>query len=400
MLWAGAACLRGVADGSGRMKMDSDQVRARWQAALADADAQSMDHGRDVPSFFAETVPELGRLGYFGLMVPEEYGGSGYSVAEYVAALQVLGEQDLMAAYSVNEHSTIGSLPLVEHGTPEQKDRWLPDIATGRRLAAFCLTEPASGSDVTSLATKAVPADGGHHLTGKKIHISLAHNADLFIVLAEIPREGGKDQKTAFVIERGMAGFGHGPENSSPSGYLIPVAGSVELDDCHADESRVLGGIGGGGSIFRSALEIARVGLASAYVGGAIDALQRCLERATSRTSFKQPIGEHQLIQAKLADMSIGSEAGKLLVAAAAQAIDEGSPDAMAASARAKVFVTETVRDIGVEAVQIFGGQAFLEERRIDWYLRDAKMGEILGGTSEIMRILLAKDLLKKFDGR
>ncbi len=380
--------------------MDSDPVRARWRAALAAADATLMEHGRDVPSFFARTVPELGRLGYFGLMVPERYGGSGYRVAEYVAALQVLGEHDLMAAYSVNEHCTIGTLPLVEHGTPEQKERWLPDMATGQRLAAFCLTEPASGSDVTSLAMKATPTDGGYRLNGKKIHISLAHHAELFTVLAEIPREGDKDQKAAFVIERGAAGFGHGPENSSPSGYLIPVAGSVELEDCHADESRILGGIGGGGSIFRAALEIARVGLAAAYVGGAVDALQRCLERSVSRTSFKKPIGEHQLIQAKLADMSIGSEAAKLLVAAAAQAIDEGSPDAMAASARAKVFATETVRNIGIEAVQIFGGQAFLEERRMDWYLRDAKMGEILGGTSEIMRILIAKDLLKQYNGR
>lgn len=369
-------------------------IRDDIHARLTSDGGVPRDHGRDVEKFFATTVPALAERGLFGLLMPPEYGGSGYSVAEYVVALETIGRFDMMAAYSINEHSTIGSLPLVQHGSADQRLQLLPRMADGSMLAAFCLTEPASGSDVRQLLTTAVPEGDGFRISGKKIHISLAHHAGMFTVLAEVP-SAQKRQKTAFLLPATQEGVGLGPENSSPPGYLIPVAGSVVLDDCFAGPEQVLGDVGRGGGIFRSALEIARVGLTAAYVGGASDAMSRCLDHVENRRSFGQKLSEHQLVQAKLADMSIDVEASRRLVAHAAELLDSDPAHATAASARAKVFAIEAAQRVGDQAVQLFGGKAFLEQPPIDWYLRDAKMGAILGGTSEIMRLLIAKDLLK-----
>lgn len=372
-----------------------DDVRRDIRARLSSDGGVPRDHGRDVEKFFSTTVPALGARGLFGLLMPKEYGGSAHSVSEYVVALETIGEFDMMAAYSINEHSTIGSLPLVQYGSAEQRAELLPQMASGSMLAAFCLTEPASGSDVRTLATTAEPEQDGFVLNGKKIHISLAHHAGMFTVLAEVPSLEGKRQKTAFLLPAHQQGVSLGPENSSPPGYLIPVAGSVVLEDCFASRAQILGEVGRGGGIFRSALEIARVGLTAAYVGGASDALTRCLDHVQNRSSFGHKLSEHQLVQAKLADMSIDVEASRQMVAHAAALLDASPAEATAASARAKVFAIEAAQRVGEQAVQLFGGKAFLEQPPIDWYMRDAKMGAILGGTSEIMRLLIAKDLLK-----
>jgi alkylation response protein AidB-like acyl-CoA dehydrogenase len=374
--------------------MTPDEVIDDVTKRLAADGGVPSDHGRDIDTFFSRTVPALGERGMFGLLIPAEFGGSGYDVTQYVAALETLGRHDMMAAYSVNEHSTIGSLPLVQSGTADQRSQLLPEMAAGRTLAAFCLTEPASGSDVRTLATTAEPDGDGFRIDGKKIHISLAHHAGMFTVLAEVPGPSRRE-KTAFLVPADAPGLSLGPENSSPPGYLIPVAGSVVLESCHAGRDQVLGEVGRGGGIFRSALEIARVGLTAAYVGGASDALDRCLEHVQTRRSFGQSLAEHQLVQAKLADMSIDIEAARLLVRHAAQMLDTAPEHATAASARAKVFAIEAAQRVGDQAVQLFGGKAFLDQPPVDWYLRDAKMGAILGGTSEIMRLLIAKDLLK-----
>lgn len=375
--------------------MKLEAVRAEITERLHADGGVPRDHGRDIDKFFSTTAPALGERGLWGLLMPKEYGGSGLTVEEYVVAQQVLGSYDMMAAYSINEHSTIGSLPLVQSGTEEQRATLLPKMASGEMLAAFCLTEPASGSDIRNLATKAVADAGGYRLNGKKIHISLAHHAGMFTVLAEIPSDTGKGLKTAFLVPADEPGVSLGPENSSPPGYLIPVAGSVVLTDYLGSEESILGQIGKGGSIFRHALEIARVGLTAAYIGGADDALARSLHHVQNRSSFGQQLSQHQMIQQKLADMSIDIEAGRLLVQYAAQRIDTDPDNATGASARAKVFGIEAAFRVGTEAVQLHGGRAFLEQPPIDWYMRDAKMGAILGGTSEIMRLLIAKDLLK-----
>lgn len=355
------------------------------------------DHGRDVDTFFSATVPALAERGLFGMLIPERFGGAGYTVTQYVDALAVLAEHDAMAAYSVNEHSTIGSLGLVQYGDPKQQEQWLPRIARGETLAAFCLTEPKSGSDVTNLATTALPAGDAYRIDGMKVHISLAHHAGLFTVLAEIPGDDRR-HKTAFLVESDRPGLRLGPHNSSPPGFLIPVAGSTIFENCVVDRDAILAEVGEGGRIFKAALEIARAGLSAVYVGASADALQRCLDWTMNRYSFGRPLTEHQSVQHHLADMSIQLEASRQLVAHAARVLDHAPDRATGPAATAKVFATEAARSIGATAVQLFGGQAFLEERPVHWYMTDAKMGEILAGTSEIMRMLIYKELARTYE--
>lgn len=372
----------------------SEDVRTRIRELLSGDGGVPADHGRDVDRFYAETVPALAKRGLFGLLIPEAYGGHGYTVEQYVAAIEEIAAHDMMAAYSINEHSTIGTLGLVQYGSEQQKAALLPALAAGEVLAAFCLTEPASGSDITTLGTHATPCEGGYLLNGKKIHISLAHHARLFTVLAQVTGSEGPARKAAFLISRDNPGLSNGPENSSPPGYLIPIAGSVVLDGCEVQDSDVLGAVGAGGRIFKQALETARVGLAGAYVGNGRDALGRTVARVVERRSFGQRVADHQMVQAKIADMHVSVEAGRQLVRHAARVIDTEPEAATAACAAAKVFVTEAAQRIGADAVQLFGGAAFLVEPPVDWYLRDAKMGDILGGTSEVMRLLIAKDVI------
>lgn len=374
----------------------NQDVQSDIRELLLGQDGVPADHGRDVDRFYAETVPALAERGLFGLLIPQAYGGRGYTVEQYVEAIEEIAAHDMMSAYSVNEHSTIGTLGLVQHGSEQQKSELLPGLASGDVLAAFCLTEPASGSDITSLGTQAEQRDGGYVLTGKKIHISLAHHARLFTVLAQVKGPEGSAPKAAFLVSRNTPGLSNGPENSSPPGYLIPVAGSVVLDGCEVADSDVLGTVGAGGRIFKQALETARVGLAAAYVGNGRDALSRTVGRVVERRSFGQRVADHQMVQSKIADMHVAVEAGRQLVRHAARVIDTEPESATAVCAAAKVFVTEAAQRIGADAVQLFGGAAFLVEPPVDWYLRDAKMGDILGGTSEVMRLLIAKDVIGK----
>lgn len=374
--------------------MKHQEIADSVRTALHEGSGVPRDHGRDIETFYAKTVPALAERGLFGLLIPKEYGGRGLSVTEYIAAMESIGAYDLMAAYTINEHSTIGSLPLISHGTEEQKRYWLPRLAEGSVLAAFCLTEPKSGSDVTSLATKAEPVSGGYRINGKKIHISLAHHAGLFTVLTELADTGGAQRKTAFLMSRETEGLSNGPENSSPPGYLIPVAGSVVLENVVRTDDDVLGKIGEGGRIFQLALETARVGLTAALVGAGAQALDDCVYRLSNRQSFGQPLTSHQMVQSKLSDMAMRVTSSRLMVAEAAEVIDTDPAEATGICAMAKLYATEAMREVGADAIQLFGGAAFLEEPPVDWLMRDAKMAEILGGTSEVMRMLIAKSLV------
>jgi len=315
------------------------------------------------------------------------------NAVEYVVALETIPELDPMAAYVVNEHSTIGGLGVSTNGSRSQRDAYLHNLATGEMLAAFGLTEPGHGSDVTSLKTTAVKKGDKNILEGKKIHISLAAHADLFTVVAAVA-DGTERLSTAFLIERENKGLRLGEENSSPPGYLIPGAGSNVLDHCEVDSSALLGEVGKAGKVSRGVLEIGRFGLASIYVGSSQNALNRSLAYAKERTQFGKPISDFQAIQFKLADMRVGIQAARLLVKDAAMMYDRGE-STIESGAIAKLFTTEMARNVGIEAIQIHGGQSYLSNPPVDWLMRDAKMGEILGGTSEVMRLLISKKLLK-----
>jgi len=344
-------------------------------------------------SFFKTTWPILGELGFLGFLISKENGGRGYSAQEYVIALETIAELDPMAAYVINEHSTIGGLGISTSGSQGSKDKYLDKLATGKMLAGFGLTEPNHGSDVSSLNTTAVKVGDKYIIDGKKIHISLAANADLFTVVAAV-KQDSKRLSTAFLIEKSNKGLRLGEENSSPPGYLIPGAGSIILEACEVDQDAMLGDVGKAGKVSRGVLEIGRFGLAAIYVGNSQTALNRSAKYATERTQFGKPISDFQAIQFKLADMRVGIQAARLLVRDAARMYDHGE-STIESGAIAKLFTTEMARNVGIEAIQIHGGHSFLANPPIDWFMRDAKMGEILGGTSEVMRLLISRKILK-----
>ena len=372
---------------------DEENIRGEILSKIKSHGKFPHDHGRDEEEFFKTTWHILGELGFLGFLISKENGGRGYSAQEYVIALETIAELDPMAAYVINEHSTIGGLGISTSGSQGSKDKYLDKLATGKMLAGFGLTEPNHGSDVTSLNTTAVKVGDKYIIDGKKIHISLAANADLFTVVAAVEQDS-KRLSTAFLIEKTNKGLRLGEENSSPPGYLIPGAGSIILEACEVDQDAMLGDVGKAGKVSRGVLEIGRFGLAAIYVGNSQTALNRSAKYATERTQFGKPISDFQAIQFKLADMRVGIQAARLLVRDAARMYDHGE-STIESGAIAKLFTTEMARNVGIEAIQIHGGHSFLANPPIDWFMRDAKMGEILGGTSEVMRLLISRKILK-----
>tara|TARA_Y100000588_G_C14264450_1_gene929134 strand:- start:606 stop:1751 length:1146 start_codon:yes stop_codon:yes gene_type:complete len=372
--------------------LDETQIREEILQKIKSHGKFPDNHGRDVAVFWEKTWPMLGELGFLGFLISKENGGRGYSAQEYVIALETIAGLDPMAAYVINEHSTIGGLGVSTTGSQLQKDKYLDKLATGKILAGFGLTEPGHGSDVTSLKTTAVKDGGNYLINGKKIHISLAEQADIFTVVAGVPTDE-KNLNTAFLIEKANPGLRMGEENSSPEGYLIPGAGSIEMDNCVVGADMMLGEVGKAGKVSRGVLEIGRFGLASIYVGNSQTALNLCVQYAHKRNQFGKPISNYQAIQFKLADMRVGIQAARLLVRDAARIYDEGK-STIESGAMAKLFTTEMARNVGIEAIQIHGGHSYLADPPIDWFMRDAKMGEILGGTSEVMRMLISRKVL------
>ena len=371
------------------------KVREEIIRSMSDNKDLTGGHKRNREAFFNNTWPLLGNLGFPGSLMPEANGGKDLSATEYATAMETIAEFDPMAAYSINEHCSIGSLCIVKFGSEDQKKKYLPDMAKGKIIGAFGLTEPEHGSDVTSISTKAQKDGDGYVLNGKKIHLSLAADADLYTVTTSVMLNE-KPQGTMFLVERSNKGLKVGSEDTSPDGYIIPGAGSIILEDCKVPASALLGDIGGAAKIFQGVGEIGRVGISAAYVGSSQTALLRSVKWAKNRIQFGKPIASFQSLQFKLADMKTKIQAARLLVQNAARLIDEHAERSviLEASAMAKSFTMDMAEEVGSEAVQIHGGYAYLEDPPIDWYLRDGKMGKIIGGTTEIMKVLISRGIL------
>jgi len=372
------------------------KVREEIIKAMSGVNELTGGHKRNRDVFFKKTWSLLGDLGFPGFLMPEEYGGRDLSASEYAMAMETIAEFDPMAAYTINEHCSIGSLCIVKFGSEAQKKKYLPSLASGKIIGAFGLTEPDHGSDVTLISTKAEKDGDGYVLNGKKIHLSLAANADLYTITTSVT-VNEKAQGTMFILERNNKGLKNGLEDTSPAGYIIPGAGSIILEDCKVPSSALLGEIGGAAKIFRGVGEVGRIGISAAYVGSSQTAYERSVKWAKKRIQFGKPLASFQSIQFKLADMKTKVQAARLLVRNAAQMIDDGEEDEaiVEASAMAKSFTMDMAHEVGSEAVQIHGGYAYLEDPPVDWYMRDGKMGGIIGGTTEVMKILISRRILK-----
>jgi alkylation response protein AidB-like acyl-CoA dehydrogenase len=342
--------------------------------------------------FPVEVFRKLADLGLMGLLVPEEYGGSGVGAVAYVAAMEEIAKADQSVAAAWNAHLTIGSLPLLYFGTEEQKRRWLVPLARGERLGAFGLTEPEAGSDARAIRTTAAPDGDGWVINGTKMFTSNAGtemSLGVIILAVTGTRADGSREYSAFLVERGTPGF--------RPGRLIPKIGwhavdtrELVFENCRVPGENLIGPRGVGLRQFMQALAVGRISVAALSVGLAQACLEVSLEYARQRRQFGQPISAFQAIQFKLADMATAIERARLLTYKAAWLYDHGREFAREA-AMAKLSASDTAMQAALEAVQIHGGYGYTEEYVVSRFFRDAKILQIGEGTNEIQRLVIAR---------
>jgi alkylation response protein AidB-like acyl-CoA dehydrogenase len=355
--------------------LDSEVVsrRGEWDRA------ESVDIG---------IVSKLGDMGFFGLTIPEQYGGLGGDYITYCVGMEELGRADSAVRGIVSVSMGLVGKVILSHGTEEQKQQWLPRIATGELLACFGLTEPDTGSDAGNLKTRAV-RDGDHYvLNGQKMFITNATWAGLCLVFA---RTGGPGPKgvSAFLVPTDTPGF-ETREIKGKLGLRGQATGEVYLTDVQVPVSARLGDEGQGFSIAMHSLDKGRVSVGAGCVGIVMGCLEASVDYATTRRQFDRPLASFQLIQDMIADMSVELDAARMLVWRAADLIERGEAFGTAAS-KAKYFASEAAVRAANNAIQIFGGYGYIDEYPVQKYLRDARVMTLYEGTSQIQKLLIGR---------
>jgi acyl-CoA dehydrogenase family member 9 len=338
-------------------------------------------------------VDELAELGLFGLIIPEEYGGIGLSNSGYSRVLQQTGLYDASTSLTVGAHSSIGMKALLLFGTDEQKQKYLPKLATGEMIAAFCLTESGAGSDAASIKTNAKKnADGTWTLNGEKIWITNGGTAAFYTVFARTDSSEGKI--TAFIVERAWPGVSNGPKEDK-MGIRASCTTSVIFSDVKVPANCVLGEEGNGFKVAMAVLNNGRTGLGGGCVGG----MKRCIKfasaQAKERKQFGKSISEYGLIKEKIAQMTINCFATESVVSMVGHFIDSGYEDYSVEAAISKVFASEALWTSADEALQIAGGNGFMREFPYEIMIRDSRINRIFEGTNEILRLYIALSGMK-----
>jgi alkylation response protein AidB-like acyl-CoA dehydrogenase len=349
-------------------------------------------HNRE-GKFPLEIVKKLGQMGFLGMSVPEEYGGTGSGNLALVVALEEINRVCASTGVTVSVQNSLVNAPVLHWGNEDIKRRFLPKLASGEHLGAYALSEPGSGSDAAGLVTSAVKDGNDYVLNGTKNFITTGAEADIVLVLARTDTTHKTRGITAFVIERGTKGFSVGKKEDKLG---LRASSTVQLifEDARVPATQILGDIGSGFKIAMHTLDGGRIGIAAQSVGIAQACLDASIKYAGEREAFNQPISKFQAIQFKIANMATRVEAARLLVYNAARLKDEGKPHGMEA-AMAKLFGSEMANDAARDAVQIHGGAGYLEDFPVERFLRDARITEIYEGTSEIQRIVIARHVLK-----
>ena len=336
-----------------------------------------------------ELVSELAELGLMGIPVPERYGGAGADTVSYAIAVEELARVDSSVAITVAAHTSLGTMPILLFGSEEQRERWLPDLASGRRLAAFGLTEPGAGSDAGATRTTAELHDGSWVVNGSKSFITNAGTDVTWGVT--ITARTGEDEVSNLVVENGAPGYGI----SAPMkklGWRASDTRELSFESCLVPEENLLGERGKGFHQFLEILDGGRISVAAMGVGLAQGAYDLAVAYAREREQFGKPIASFQAIRFKLADMATELEAGRSLVHRAAWLKDQGRPFALEA-AMAKLYTGELSNRVANAALQIHGGFGYMEESAISRLYRDQKILEIGEGTNEVQRMVIARQL-------
>ncbi|MDE5736522.1 MAG: acyl-CoA dehydrogenase, partial [Bacteroidales bacterium] len=338
--------------------------------------------------FPLETVGKMAKIGLMGIPVPKEYGGAGSTNQMYTMAVEELSRVCATTGVIVSAHTSLCVAPIMEHGTEEQKKKYLPKLASGEWLGAFGLTEPNAGTDASAQQTIATPDGDGYIINGTKIFITNAEYANVFIIFAMTDKSLGTKGITAFILEKGMKGFSIGKKELK-MGIRGSATCELIFEDVRVSKDQVLGKIGGGFGIAMKTLDGGRIGIASQALGIAQGALDETVKYTKERKQFKRAIAQFQNTQFQLADMKTKVEAARLLVRSAAYKKDMKLPYS-ADAAMAKLFAAETSMEVTTKAVQLHGGYGYTREYPVERMMRDAKITEIYEGTSEVQRMVIS----------
>ena len=383
------------------MNFDPTDEQRRWRDLARDfAQDEIRPRAADLDreqKFPYDIVAEMARLGLLGLTLPEEYGGSGGDFVAYSLALEEISRADTSVGITMEAHISLGCSPIATYGTPEQKEEYLSRSATGERLWAFGLTEEEAGTDAGGTRTTAELDDGKWVINGSKKWITNSGTeitGGVTVIARTGTRESGKPELTAIIVPQDASGYTRGPAYEK-LGWRASDQHPLYFEDCRVPEDNLLGERGRGFHQFLATLDGGRVAVAALSVGLAQACFDEALARAKEREQFGRPIAEFQAIQFKLADMAMEIELARNMVLKAAWLKDQGRPFGREAS-MAKVFASEAAKRAADQAIQIHGGEGFMEPSAVARYWRQVKINEIGEGTSEINRQIIARSLLKE----
>jgi alkylation response protein AidB-like acyl-CoA dehydrogenase len=373
------------------MQVIRDFARNEVKPRAAEIDATAV--------FPADLVEKMGELGLMGLPLPEEYGGLGQSYILFALMIEELCAACATTGLVPDVNISLGAEPILMFGTEEQKQRWLPQMCSGRKLGALAITEPGAGSDAAGIKTSAVRDGDDYIINGSKVFITLGGVAETYVT-STVTDPALKDKHrhmSDFVVEKGTPGLSFGQPM-----HKMGITGSptveVFYDNVRVPASHRLGAEGDGFKITMDTLDAGRVGVAAQAVGIARSALADCLEYAAQRKQFGATITSFEGIQFMLADMATAIDAARLLTLRAAYLHDKGLPCARESS-MAKLFAGDTAMKVTTDALQIFGGYGYIKEYPAERHMRDAKITQIYEGTQQIQRLVIARDLLKSLRG-
>ena len=343
--------------------------------------------------FATEEIRQLGELGFMGVMVDEQYGGSGMDTVSYALAMEEISKVDASVSVCMSVNNSLVCYGLQEYGSDFQKKKYLHPLASGQKIGAFCLSEPEAGSDATSQSTTAVDCGDHYVINGTKNWITNGNSASTYMVIAQTDPEKGHHGINALIVERDMPGFIVGAKEDK-----LGIRGSdthtLMFQDVKVPKENRIGEDGFGFKFAMKTLAGGRIGIAAQALGIAAGALELSLAYSKERTTFGKPIHQHQAIAFKLADMATHVEAARLMVLKAAALKDAGE-DYDLASSMAKLYASDIAMRHAIEAVQIHGGYGFVKEYHVERLMRDAKITQIYEGTSEVQKIVISRSILK-----
>ncbi len=373
----------------------SEKHRAVRRSVRAFCERELLPMAKDIDQearFPWEVVDKMGGLGYFGIQVPQELGGAAMDSVSYIIVIEEISRACGALGLCATVHNSVAVYPLLAFGSEEQKQRWVPALAKGEKIGAFCLTEPNAGSDAAGIEATAIRDNDHYVVNANKVMVTNGAVADICLIFARTDPKAGRKGISVVVAERGTAGFVVGDREDLCGMRANPVS-SIRLYDCRVPAENLLGKEGMGLRIGLAALDAGRVGIAAQAVGIAQAALEEGVRYAKQRHQFGVPIAKHQAVQMMIADMATQVDAARLLVYRSAVLRDQGKPFSQAA-AMAKLYASEVSSKVTDIAVQIHGGYGYSKSYPVERYYRDARVTRIYEGTSEIHRMVIARGVL------